>query len=575
MIYSNPPLYLIDFIKDPINNTSSVASNYQEPKTRTKIFYKFSILRPFISKKETLKLFESMILSAAEEAANEIAIIDFKKYSLDEQYVKSGVEKLKRKFSIYVKGFSSPEISTKHNDIHLAAKMEYHCNRISEVLNESMSDMHSLVECKSVWQLFYLSEIYFFIKSDYMRLSLSFDGFHVKRKYKNKELLSYWFSEIMEFNSKISYHLLIEKFKQEFRGVDFVNSLQLNAVVDATLDKLFSIHSEYLSSEIKRLKKYKLLRDVVALSLLVELRCYTHGTACISWIQKQNFISFEGLEHIDKILSSNEENKKSKLPKYIYIENDNFKRGSLGYWFGMRKFAGSILHPFKENKNFGSMLGYNFEKEYIFHYLKKLNLPDYEIYEGLHPPSKKNKISGYDIDLIIKDISNNHYYFIQIKLSIFDSPVYLYEQIRTFNEDKYRDAIERQLGIFKNNIEDESIQKRLNNIRIFDANSSNSSYLLIHNLPTFDFYTDQGVQCYEWNTFRNLIKGGATLALGKDSFEERMVNKKFIFSDPESIANEYLNSEVIDNINQYSYHLYENSKSITYLSGNKVTCDIL
>lgn len=68
------------------------------------------------------------------------------------------------------------------------------------------------------------------------------------------------------------------------------------------------------------------------------------------------------------------------------------------------------------------------------------------------------------------------------------------------------------------------------------------TYILVHNIPTYDHAACEGVVMYEWNSFRNLIRGGSH-RLNVETFEEVRVPFKTPLSKPFELGLELLNAD--------------------------------
>lgn len=528
MIYSNSFPELEKFIQNPICNIEFITERFQRPSIITRILLKIPFLRRFIGHEEALRVFEKTILSLSDDMAKDLASLSVSNIVHEQEYFAECFSEFTKKVSMEISeecGVEQDEevLIRSHFFTHSMEKMEYHCNRIFEVINSPSNDVKKLLKIDNVWEYFYLSEMYFLIINGYMKIESKKDGFHITRNNNEKELLTYWMSEVLEFHSKFSYKSMLQQFLDDFKGKDKVENRMLDFLVDATLDKFYSINVKYLSSEVKVLKKYKLLRSTIALFLLVELRVKSHGYAEKTWIYRQNFIPHEDIEYIEDKLSTLTSYKYGEHSNFIYLKDNFFKRGSLGERYGLRKFSSKLLDKYpKEGRDLGDRVGDSFEKDCIFKYLKKLRLKNYDFYEGI--VSTHNNSEKYDADLIIKDISRNHYYFVQVKHLMFDSPVYLHEQVRTLYGEKCHKAINVQLESLNKNLDTDSVQKKLKGKGIVDVSEKNSSFIFLHNLPHLDFYIHNGIYCYEWNTFRNIINEGKFYLIRNELTEEIKLN---------------------------------------------------
>lgn len=186
------------------------------------------------------------------------------------------------------------------------------------------------------------------------------------------------------------------------------------------------------------------------------------------------------------------------------------KRFSIKYCFHVH--TKSLLDKFLKTKDKW------FEKSYLIPYLKnELNSKRFIVGRGFQRNNKyANEFSNYDIDVVIYDKKTDLFYFCQVKHRLTSLMTNFRNELNTFGSEKIQDGIAQLTGI-KQIINQDLIKQQIitafqntslttSYIRKNDF-SQNSRFLFIHNMEDFDFCASQGITMYEWNTFRNLLKG--------------------------------------------------------------------
>lgn len=110
-----------------------------------------------------------------------------------------------------------------------------------------------------------------------------------------------------------------------------------------------------------------------------------------------------------------------------------------------------------------------------------------------------------DVDFILRDQEQGHYYFVQVKHALLGEMAFLQSVIKSIQGDIGKGL--RQICDAKRLLENGLLDATLKARGINDATLENSTFVLLHNIPQLDFqYSSQGVSLYDWATFRNLLK---------------------------------------------------------------------
>lgn len=110
-----------------------------------------------------------------------------------------------------------------------------------------------------------------------------------------------------------------------------------------------------------------------------------------------------------------------------------------------------------------------------------------------------------DVDFIIRDLEQSHYYFVQVKHALLGETAFLQAVIKAIQRGIGKGI--RQLCEAKRLLETGLLEATLMDRGIDDATPENSTFVVLHNMAHLDFqYSNAGVSLYDWATFRNLLK---------------------------------------------------------------------
>jgi hypothetical protein len=130
----------------------------------------------------------------------------------------------------------------------------------------------------------------------------------------------------------------------------------------------------------------------------------------------------------------------------------------------------------------------------------------YRIVEGF---SRGNVIGGApnecDVEFIIHDTQQVHYYFVQVKHALLGEKAFLQALVEAIQKDIGKGL--HQLREAKRLLDSGLLDNTLKTRGIADATPVNSSFVLLHNIAQLDFqHASVGISLYDWATFRNLLK---------------------------------------------------------------------
>jgi hypothetical protein len=197
--------------------------------------------------------------------------------------------------------------------------------------------------------------------------------------------------------------------------------------------------------------------------------------------------------------------------KILTIDGDEVRLLTASFSYQSRFIVKSTFDNLsdKEKGHIGNIFGDLFEKS-IKQNLERLSSEKYVVFPGITYQESLHGDNILDIDIIVKDVRRNKYFFLQVKYILAGGIAYLAGD--NWYSRRSKKTIQKgilQLNSAKHLLDIGRLQDSLNAINIFDCTPENSEAIVVHNICNLDFQLDQtGVALYEWNTFRNLLDDG-------------------------------------------------------------------
>ena len=582
MIYENVDPQLLAFLQNPMKFTSPLPPAGKSLKWHARMLYKFTMLRRFISAEQVQALLWEKIKNNLEKAENSLPQLIFEDHvPLNQDTVHRFTDELYRYFRIVflpcdATSASQKEMLAAFSKSYTWAALEYTCNRISENLELRAVHNLSILANERLWLGYYLSEVYFLIGHGLLSAKLHGKTLKIVPTAKLQvRLKAYWLAEVTEANSNIgdilSRHDIVPMLHERGRLTPELRKL----LVDQTLDKCLSIHSNYLSPTMTNHPKYQYLREVVDFAIHLELRAMS-GERSTSEEYMRSIVSPATVDMINSALAG-------RLPtldsasSFVEYKGGMYLRGALNFKYGLRKFVRYLLGEVLVNQkgpDFGHLLGVGFEKDYVLNYIRSLNDPRLKIYEEFKPGNNA-KIKGYDVDLIIQDVDEDIYYFVQVKHQLSEIPTYLSEQCELFLNANFRKGFIQQLGVLKDNLSDDSIRRKLSQHGLAGARPDNTHFILLHNVPFLNFYELDGIFFYEWNLLRNILQGGRVqIRKNRNIAEERVISKPRLHR-PQEMVEAYFNDSQSGKQMREHYDIYRRAYVSFAFDDLDVICKLL
>lgn len=556
-----------EYVEHPIDEIQDLMDRQQRAVEKPVVS---SLLKSGKHRKDPKSLLLSLIIEQIEQASLDVEKLKpLEEDPFGQVYIADCQRAFSKYFKIVVTGGNA---TNKYISSNLLTKMEYHCNRVLQSMNKSVHYTSSVITHQHIMLAYILSEIYFLVEN----------GFYSVVLIKNKPVISvnsskfhllkrYWLSEILESYSKRSDVHFLNNIKTKLSMHSVVSETLSHDILNYILDKHFSLKLCYITDDLAENTFYKLFIDIVLFLTIVECAPY-HVTA--QWIATHTEIDAMVLHLVDRAITDSPLMLSSNSA-FIYKKGDVYKRGPLGFKFGIRKLVGTLLKIAQDEsggKDFMGKLGSHFEEEYLFNYLQ--NFHDYQVYPGFKPENNA-AVKGYDIDIVLRHKTSGIFYFIQVKFYFSTLPTYFSEQYKFFNGDKFMSGYARQLSVLKQHIMDDSIRQKLQGLHLGEATDKNSRFVLIHNIPFLNFYEHEGLYFYEWNLARNILQDGKIYWMADNEVGEVTFGSSLTLDAPEKIIESYFSHPLCGKQLTREYNVYQKAYYTFNLHGTQIRCKML
>lgn len=189
--------------------------------------------------------------------------------------------------------------------------------------------------------------------------------------------------------------------------------------------------------------------------------------------------------------------------------------GMLSLKYGLMSFLNPMLAKMTKRGDW-------FDKKYIPTYLhKRVGTARYRY--GPEVKAESEKEGKYDIDLIVADEPSERLYFCQIKHRVATLLPYFRDEFDEYAKNKQLNwAVDQLHGsrarfgdpVFLKKIRASLEQSGVSPTFLAKIDQrfleKHTGFIVIHTIENLDFALKDGVAFYEWNTFRNLLRGELT-----------------------------------------------------------------
>jgi hypothetical protein len=211
---------------------------------------------------------------------------------------------------------------------------------------------------------------------------------------------------------------------------------------------------------------------------------------------------------------------------------------------GMRSLFRTLETEFGEHDLLGVHLGGKFYEQ--THIRQRIEQGEdyrgrYRIFDGFD----RGKIvdgapNECDVEYIIHDYQQSHYYFIQAKHALLGEKAFFESVIEAIQKDIGKGL--HQLREAKRLLDNGKLDATLKARGINDATGNNCTFVLLHNIAQLDFQkTADGISLYDWASFRNLLKDAECSFGHSDGFSARIsLPTPLVVTDPTAVIQRLL-----------------------------------
>lgn len=376
----------------------------------------------------------------------------------------------------------------------------------------------------------------------------------------------YWFGHHWSFQSNIAdlslRDVVVSELKSSGAWLERAAKARAPAFqwfVTNTLDKYVSFHEDFSSLiHTKDKKRYEAMYRRAELICYFYLKSYedlktlsvsdtmfAHNTAlphdyAIAAIHSAGFSQDELGTLIEE-----SENKEEGEAFIVRSGPASIRMGLLGLKYAIGSYLKPMLVAMETRGDW-------FDKKYIPAYLKQ-RVEGRRFRFGPEVKPRSDKEGKYDIDLLVADEQLGRLYLCQIKHRVATLLPHFRDEFDEYTRNKQLcHAVDQLMGAkaqFGSQIFVEKLRKSLQKAGASQAFISKvdteflerrTGFIVIHTIENLDFAVKDGIAFYEWNTFRNLVRGQITV-LSKDSATVMAPDLRDIaLDDPNRLSSELM-----------------------------------
>lgn len=358
-------------------------------------------------------------------------------------------------------------------------------------------------ECVEAIKLMMLSEALALSLAGVATVKRNGEGFDltVRNPAARDALRNTWFARMADQSSRAATLALAGRLARE--GAEHLQDVE--ALTARILDQDLSISWYELSATGRALKSVEQIHaaaGVVALLLVLDLRGKSLRMSRLD-------LSRHGVDFSTVVGLINQQVDALVTDQFIMQRGDVLNLRIDGASKGLRQLLRSWETEFDERNALRIHVGgFFYEKTHIRQRIEQGDdyRQRYRIFDGF---DQYQVIGGVpnecDVEFIIQDSEQRHYYFIQVKHAVLGEKAFLGAVVEAIQKGigKGLHQLREAKRLLKNNHLDHTLKAR----GIGDATTANCSFILLHNIAQFDFqHSSDGVSLYDWATFRNLLK---------------------------------------------------------------------
>lgn len=263
------------------------------------------------------------------------------------------------------------------------------------------------------------------------------------------------------------------------------------------LKRICYIDHDYLISSSFNLKSVQ--------ALLLLLKIYA-----AYFINKQRPLSLDTLQALDidtsfliQLLPLH--NKQLITYQFLSLEENNLSLTSHLWHHKLTHFFKVLSEKFVEQETIKQYFGgLFFEKNYTLPYLKNTFPERLQVSSGFDRYQiGVDANTNTDVDIIVFDRREQHYYFLQVKYILSGSAPFYHQMLKNMRAHLHKGI--QQLQSAKTLLGDQRLTEFLHK-KGFDHPVTKSSFILIHNIPEYDGQvTESGIELYDWHHFLEIF----------------------------------------------------------------------
>lgn len=345
-----------------------------------------------------------------------------------------------------------------------------------------------------------------------------------------------WFARAAELSS----HIGTMAFANRLAAGDDVNPAALQMLTERVLEQDLSLPWRKLSDAGRALKTVEQIHVAARLAALLMLLGIQNKTLKMSAAELNRY----GLGFSAVATLLQRQNDALVTDQFLLRRDDSLTMRIEGAAKGIRQLFHVLAAEHGDRDALRIQVGGHFYEQ--THIRQRIEqgadfLPRFRILDGFDRYKVVGGVqSQCDVEFIIHDTEQNHYYFIQAKHALLGEKAFLEAVVEAIQKDIGKGLL--QLREAKRLLNDGALDATLKARGVTDAVPANCSFVLLHNIAQLDFqYAEDGISLYDWATFRNLLKD-AECSYGHSDHEPTWIRlpTPLVVSDPTAVIQRLL-----------------------------------
>jgi hypothetical protein len=358
-------------------------------------------------------------------------------------------------------------------------------------------------ECVHAVQVLMLSEVLALAMAGIAKVEQHSGGFLCTASGSQAQhtLRNTWFARAAELSS----HMGTMAFANRLAASDDVTPAALQMLTERILEQDLSLPWRKLSDAGRALKSVEQIHVAARLAALLMLLGIQNKTLKMSAAELSQY----GLDFSAVATLLQRQSDALVTDQFLLRRDDTLTMRIEGAEKGIRQLFHVLEVEYGDRDALRIHVGgYFYEKTHIRQRIEQGAdfLPRFRILDGFDRYKVVGGVqSQCDVEFIIHDTEQNHYYFIQVKHALLGEKAFLEAVIEAIQKDIGKGLL--QLREAKRLLNVGALNATMKARGVTDAVPANCSFVLLHNIAQLDFqYAEDGISLYDWATFRNLLK---------------------------------------------------------------------